>query len=563
MRRLFVAFFFLIIAGGIFYIAPNYQVTTFYDKDEIRIVIDDKEITKKLSNPVLIDDGVVMLSVDTIDIYFDKWLYYDEKYDTYITTTDTSVAKFKVNSNILEIDGVSKEMKTAPKVFVFEEIVDDEVVKIKPQQHMDTRAVVYVPIEELEEFYNINVVYNDKVVITKINPEMQTIVIKDEKIKLRALKTFWSRKTAMVEVGEKINIYRYSAEKEWIWARTEDGKLGYVSAKDIASYGLKNYVKPEEENIEKINLVWEYAENYTPNRSGQKKIENIDVVSPTWIYLKDTDGNLRTTIDKKYISWAHGQGYKIWAVLKNDGMGIDNTSKVVTDMKVRENLIKQLLEICEENELDGINIDFENMKKEDVNEFSQFVREISSSLRKNGYVVSVDVTVPDGSDTWSLCYNRIELADATDYIVLMAYDQYGQESKKAGSVASYEWVENNLKKMIERDEIDSNKIILGIPLYSRVWYVNDGTVKSTSTLYMTGLEKYLNSSKTVWLEEDKQFYYKSVSGDTWTVMWMDEKESIKEKLSLIKKYDLAGSAYWRWGFETETFWNDINEYINY
>ena len=244
-------------------------------------------------------------------------------------------------------------------------------------------------------------------------------------------------------------------------------------------------------------------------------------------------------------------------------MGIENTSKVVTDMKAREKLITQLISLCEQYNLDGVNIDFEEMKKEDANDFSQFVREISSTLRKNGYTVSVDVTVPDGSDTWSLCYDRYELAEAVDYLILMAYDQYGASSKKAGSVATLPWVENNLKKMIDRDGVNNKKIVLGIPLYSRLWKVKDGKVSTTSVVTMKYLDKYLNSSKTSWLEEDGQYYYENIDGNTWTVMWMDEKESIIRKLSLIQEYDLAGSAYWMWGYENETFWNDIKEYLNY
>lgn len=542
MKRLFIVALFLIIASSIFFVAPNYQVTTFYEKNEIRIVLDDKEITKDIPHPVLIVDDSIMLSSDTIDIYFDKWLYYDEKYDTYVTTTSEHVAKMKVDSNVIEVDGSEKEMKTPLK------FVDD---------------VVYMPIEELKEIYNIDIqLYDNKVVITNENPEMQTVTIENKNIKLRALKTFWSRKTATIKIGEKLDVYRYSNDKEWIWARTEDGKLGYVSVNAISPYLLENYSEMPKK-IEKINLVWEYAESYTPNREEQSKLGCIDVLAPTWIYLKDENGNLRNTIDRSYISWAHSKGYKIWAVLKNDRMGITKTSQVVTDMNARENLISQLVAICNEYNLDGINIDFEEMKKEDADEFSQFVREVSSTLRKNGYKVSVDVTVPDGSDTWSLCYNRYELSEAVDYMILMAYDQYGASSKKAGSVAAYSWVETNLKKMIERDGIDSGKIVLGIPLYSRKWEVRNGKVSSTAVVTMKYLDKYINSSNTTWLEEEKQYYYENVNGNNYTVMWMDEKESIAQKLSLIDEYDLGGSAFWMFGYENETFWNDIAEFIKY
>ena len=540
MKRLFFAFFFLIIAMGICYIAPNYQVTTFYGEDEIRIVIDDKEITKEISSPVIMIDDKIMLSSNTIDKYFDKWLYHDKKYDTYITTSSTHIAKIKVDSDIIKIDGVEKKIDV-PAQFV--------------------NGVLYFPIEELINVYDIEIENNSKIIITTSKPEMSTIIAENE-ITLRGLKKRFSREIDTIEIGEELNVFRYSKDKEWVWARSNDGNLGYVSQDDLIQYNIAEYVE-EKKAIEKVNLVWEGAENGTPNRQGQKKIENIDVISPTWIYLKDTDGNLKTTIDKKYVVWAHDEGYKLWPVLKNDNMGIEETSQVVTDMKARENLIEQLLDICEEYKLDGINIDFEEMKKEDAEAFSQFVREISVALRSKELTVSVDVTVPDGSDTWSLCYNRNELIEAVDYMILMAYDQYGKWSKTPGSVASFQWVESNLKKMVETYELDSEKIILAIPLYSRVWKVVDGKVEDTWAPIMKGLNDYLTSPNTSWVEEDKQYYYESKKGNEWTVMWMDEKESIIQKLSLIKKYDLAGSAYWLWGYENETFWDDINEYIKY
>ncbi len=542
MKRLFVASLFLVVACAIFFIAPNYAVTTFYTKGEIRIVIDDKEITKDIPHPVMMLDDEVMLSLDTIDIYFDKWLYYDEKYDTYITTSEEHVAKFKKDLDTITIDGKTTKMKVAPTLL---------------------SDVLYVPISELKEVYNIDIINNEKIIITNKNPEMQTITVKDKNLNLRALKNFWSRKTATVKAGEKLDVFRYSTEKEWIWARTEDGKLGYVNAKDLDGYILENYSENTSKEQEKVNLVWEYAESYTPNRQGEANLEEIDVLSPTWIYLKDTDGNLKNTIDESYISWAHDEGYQIWAVLKNDRMGIEKTSQVVTDMVARENLINQLLQLCDEYKLDGINIDFEEMKKEDAKAFSEFVREISATLRKNGYKISVDVTVPDGSDTWSLCYNRYELSEAVDYIILMAYDQYGATSKKAGSVASYAWVESNVKKMVERDGIDSNKVVLGIPLYSRKWQVKNGKVVSSSVVTMKYLDKYINSENTTWLDEDKQYYYEYVNGNNYTVMWMDEKESIAQKLSLIEEYDLGGSAYWMLGYESDNFWKDISKFINY
>ena len=116
--------------------------------------------------------------------------------------------------------------------------------------------------------------------------------------------------------------------------------------------------------------------------------------------------------------------------------------------------------------LDGINIDFENMKQEDKNMYSRFIIELTPRLKDMGIVVSVDVTAPDGSETWSLCFDRNVIGDVADYIVFMAYDQYGTSSNKSGTTAGYDWVNVSLNKFLKTEEIKSDKIILAIPLLS-------------------------------------------------------------------------------------------------
>ncbi len=535
MKKFVAITIFILIACFICYIAPYYYIEETYEEGEVRVIFNEREITKKIPQKAILIDGKIMLSQDTVDIYFDKWLYYDEKYDTIITTTETQVAKLKLGEKNIQIG---------------DENVDIEV----PAQRID--GEIYIPIEDLKDVYNITVEYDDKVVITTEDADKITTTL-GKKLKVHAYKKNFSKIVTTCNPGDIIDVFEYKDNPSWVLVRTGVGDLGYAKMNDIVAENVAGSLPKIEIPTPKVNLIWEYAENFTPNRTSQKKIDQIDVVSPTWIYLKNTGGDLKTTISEDYIEWAHNNGYKIWATFKNDGIGIANTSTVVTDMKTRERIISRLIEICKSYNIDGINVDFENMKKEDAGEFSQFIRELSATLRKNNLVASVDVTVPDGSDTWSLCYNRYELADAVDYLVLMAYDQYSASSKVPGSTAELNWVETNLNKMIDRDKINSNKIILGIPLYSRLWKIANERVSSTA-ISMQEAKKQLERGAD-FLEEEGQYYVEYKSGNTTYMLWVEDERSANEKLSLIEKYDLAGAAYWRWGFETEDFWEQINE----
>lgn len=563
IKRIIIPVFLLIISGLIFMIAPYYQIGTQYNENEVRVILDNTEITrneKKLPNPAIIKNGKILLSQNTVDILFDKWLYYDEKYNTIITTTDTGIAKLPLDNNTIKINDTE---------------INIEVPATKINE------IIYIPIEELEEFYQIEITYNEKVIITSKKAVKLTVSLR-EPLKVKSHKQTLSRTVAIADVDEIIDVFEYRLKEgdkgydpnspeqtpEWVSVRTSKGDLGYVKInsikmqKQIGEIINLNAIEYEID-MPKINIAWEYAENYTPNREDEEKIERLDVLSPTWLYAADTDGELRNKIDKDYIKWAHEKGYKIWAVLKNDDLNINETSELVTDMYARENLINETIKIALENEIDGINLDFEEMKKEDINEFSQFVRELSATARRNELTISVDVTVPDGSDVWSLCYDRYQITDAADYIILMAYDQYSAGSKTPGSVATLTWVEENIKKMIERDNIDKDKLILGIPFYSRLWTIEDGKVRSLS-IDMENAIEYLNKNygTLTWLEEEGQYYFEYETSSRKTMVWIEDTESLKNKIELINKYDLAGGAYWRLNYEIDDVWEVIQENMN-
>ena len=195
--------------------------------------------------------------------------------------------------------------------------------------------------------------------------------------------------------------------------------------------------------------------------------------------------------------------------------------------------------------------------------FSQFVREMAVAFHKHDIFVSVDVTVPDGSERWSLCYDRTALGDAVDYVMLMAYDQTPGSSTVAGSVAAKNWIDKNIQKLL--NEVDNDKLVLGMPLYTRVWTVTNGVAKS-SVVNMKDVDayilKYLSSDvEKTWLEEEGQYYVEETKGNKIYKMWIEDLKSIDEKLKLFKQYNLAGVATWEKDREDNDVWNLINKYL--
>ena len=321
-------------------------------------------------------------------------------------------------------------------------------------------------------------------------------------------------------------------------------------------------MEQEKQITDKVNLVWDYYSQVAsaPDRTDTQ-IDGVNVVSPSFFNI-DKNGKLTENIGSRgqaYLEWARQNNRKIWPMVQNSGDStmIDTTSKIMNSYTKRKELIESIINVCIKYKLDGINIDFENMRKEDKDLYSRFIIELEPRMKELGLVVSVDVTAPDGSDTWSLCFDRHVIGDVADYIIFMAYDEYGESSTKSGTTAGYDWVELGLKKFIETEEIEPGKIILGVPLYTRLWTEDSsGKVLKKSVISMKDIENTIPSDvERKWDDKLKQYYVEYKDGNNTNKMWIEDLKSLKEKLGLISEYQLGGLASWEKGMETDDVWN--------
>ena len=197
--------------------------------------------------------------------------------------------------------------------------------------------------------------------------------------------------------------------------------------------------------------------------------------------------------------------------------------------------------------------------------YSRFIIELTPRLKDMGLVVSVDVTAPDGAETWSMCFDRNVIGDVADYIVFMAYDQYGASSNKSGTTAGFDWVNISLNKFLKTEEIKSDKIILAIPLYSRLWTEDSsGKVVKQTTVSLKNMYNVIpDGVEKQWDDNLKQYYVEYQDGQYTKKIWIEDEKSLKEKISLIKNNNLAGVASWEKGMETDNFWTFLKESLDF
>lgn len=523
------------------------DLIVFGKNKTINLVINNKNVTSNLKKDVLIKDDEIYLSKQDLGNFFDKYIYEDTQKNQIITTYDTKIASISLQENKININGSSKETYAHA-------IKQDETI--------------YIPIEELKDVYGIEIKYiQDSKVLTidSISKEQKKAII-TKNTPVKSTTKFISKTVDRAKKGSYVIVI--SEEKGYTRIRTENGKLGYIKSNKLANTVVVREEIQEEKQIEgKVNLVWDYYSHVAkaPDRTGEN-IEGINVVSPAFFHL-NSKGELEENIGdegKKYIEWAHKQGYKVWPMVQNDGEGmLTVTSGIMNSYEKRQELINEIIVACVRYKLDGINIDFENMKQEDKDLFSRFIIEITPRLKDMGLVVSVDVTAPDGGETWSMCFDRNVIGDVADYIVFMAYDQNGASSNKAGTTAGYNWVKLSLKKFLETEDIKSDKIILAIPLYARLWTEDkDGKLLKQSAVPIKNTEKVIpENAERKWDDNLKQYYVEYEEGEYIKKIWLETEESLKAKISLVTENNLGGVASWAKDMENDEFWSFLKDEI--
>jgi spore germination protein YaaH len=312
-------------------------------------------------------------------------------------------------------------------------------------------------------------------------------------------------------------------------------------------------------------LVWEAVYQVPANPSKIGKLPGINVVSPTWFHLTDAQGNIQSKADLNYVQWAHHQGMQVWGLYSNN-FDPELTSKAFDSYETRVHAIKQLLSYAKKYDLDGVNIDFENVKTSDGENITQFMRELRPLAREQGIIVSMDVTPKSDSELWSKFLDRQTLSDLVDYMILMAYDEHWAASPVAGSVASLPWTENALKRLLTEDHVPSSKLILGVPLYTRVWTEenNNGQIKvSSKAVSMDKVQEIIThyTLKPVIAEEAGQNYVQYKEDGAVKKIWIEDTDSLMRRVALVRDLNLAGIASWSRSFGSSDAW-DVLQQVN-
>lgn len=546
------------------------DINAYYNiqsEDDMAILLDNE----RLEDMAKYWDGHVYLQYETVRDNLNQRFYWD---------FNENILRYVTPSDVVSVNA-GEQSFTVTKT---NEATGYTIVKVDGDK-------MYMALDFVQKYTNIDFAISqepNRVKITSKWGDIKTAQMKRD-TEIRQKGGIKSPIVADVEKGSKVTILE--SGDNWSKVATEDGMIGYVKNKRLGEEKTETLSRAFEEPVfnhilkdEPISLGWHQVTNQDGNNRVANVLQStkgINVLSPTWFYLNDNEGNIYSLANHSYVDYCHQQGVEVWALLSNLENPEVDTTYVLSHTSVRDKLVKQIISAAIEYDLDGINLDFEALQAYDDNgvyvgdSYIQFIRELSIMCENNNIILSVDNYVPS---SYTAFYNRSEQALFADYVIIMAYDEHTRVSEDVGSVASIGFVKEGVENTLK--EVPANQTILGMPFYTRVWEltpkedagedvesVSEDYLPYTFTCSEEGMQtvenRYTaNGAQPTWDETTGQYYVEYENGGKTYKIWIENETSLEEKLKVMKENSLAGAAYWKLGFERTTAWDTIIKYVN-
>lgn len=438
----------------------------------------------------------------------------------------------------------------------------------QPAVQQESDGTVYISLDVVKEYTDLDYAYYsdpNRVVIRNEWDGVEQATVQSDTAQVRQKGGIKSLILADVQKGDTL-LYLENLDN-WCKVMTADGYTGYIQTEDISEPEAIEARMAKKDSYEritrdhKINLVWHQSTSTESNDAMAEmtaEMTGVNVISPTWFSVTDETGTISSLASADYVKLAHDAGREVWGLIDNFNEAFDETTDLAY-ASVRSRIIEQLLAEAASCGMDGINVDFENLKEAGIPHYLQFLRELTSAAHAQNLVVSVDTPVPQA---YTMYYQRGEQARFVDYMIVMAYDEHFAGSEKAGSVSSLPFVQQAVEEMTR--VMPADQVICGIPFYTRVWTEKFGQSAITSeVLGMDGAKNYAkeNQMTETWDASLGQNVATVETSDARYTIWMEDEQSMEEKLKVIQSADLAGVAEWKLGFERADVWSLISEYI--
>lgn len=550
----------IIIIGGVSFggrIIEKYSYSKERaDLNEYYRISDAEDVAIVLQNEIIEErarliDGTYYLDLATVHKYFNDRFYEDKNERLLLYTLPTEMIRTSIESSIKETEEGSEDLGYI--IATYEE---------------DT---LYVAVDYVKQYTNFSYEAFTEPNRIQIDTKWDAVQVSNIKknTQVRQKGGIKSEILTDVSAGDKVTVLEQM--ETWSKVKTADSVIGYVENKRLEEVRneqpvpVTDYTEPEYTSLTrdyKINLGWHVVASMAGNdtlNSVTAMTEGLNVISPTWFKVCDNEGGFTSFASKEYVNKAHEMGLEVWALIENIEYddSIDMYA-ILSSTSTRAKLINDLVSTVQEYDIDGINLDFEQISMDCGQHYIEFIRELSIPCRENGIVLSIDDPVPT---SYTNHYDRTEQGIVADYVIVMGYDEHYAGSEEAGSVASINFVEDGIEQTV--NQVPAQKVINAIPFYTRIWETTGDSI-SSQAVGMDMAEEYVRAHSIVleWDDVTCQNYGEYKSGDTLYQIWLEDEKSIQVKLNIMEKYNIAGVAAWRLGYEKPVIWDEIGAYMS-
>ncbi len=368
----------------------------------------------------------------------------------------------------------------------------------------------------------------------------------------------------------------YQSMREWINQNAKSIKINMVkimiAGTILAAIPFSSFLSAGAAGGEKFSMAYLYGG--TPEQQisyVNRTNSSLQTVSPSYFDL-NADGSLKLNpVSKELVNRMHADGIKVVPFLSNHW---DRPSGIAA-LNNADALTSQIAAAVSSYNLDGVNVDIENVTEQQRGAYTEFVRLLRQKIPAHKEISVAVAANPNNWGTgWQGSYDYEGLAKHADYLMIMSYDEHF-EGSSAGPVASLQFVENSIKYALGKTTAD--KIVIGLPMYGRIWSLDNTSFlgKGAGINVVNSMINDYNASityDTLTQSPRAEFEVKSgdklytVSGKTMApgryVIWYENDRSLEAKLNLVKKYDLKGAGSWSLGQEDASIWQSYSTWLN-
>jgi len=304
-----------------------------------------------------------------------------------------------------------------------------------------------------------------------------------------------------------------------------------------------------------LYLGWNGSSRTSTVLSHVANTQGLDIGSPTWFELAAADGTLTDNSDPAVVRELHAKGMQVVPLVHNQ-FDRKMTSAFLASEAAQQKFIAALVNRLSALGVSGVNLDFEEVAAADRDKYTAFVRDLSAAVHAKGLTISIDLLRGDAAWNHKTAYDHEKIATYVDTVIIMAYDQHWSGSTSPGPVSGLEWAEQGVLDYLSYG-IPRSKLMLGVPFYVREWKLDaSGKLVDNKAILMKDIPALLGSvnAKSEFDARSGQTKY-TYAKDGFTYMfWAETEQTVKARIAIAKKYDLAGVAAWRLGYESPEMW---------